>query len=74
MSGTSYWPINWIFIPTITPCKHLMGELKYYFINLDLESLNNLRFQSSITEALVEVAKCVAEDTEVEFMVVAVGV
>ena len=51
-----------------------MGELKYYFINLDLESLNNLRFQSSITEALVEVAKCVAEDTEVEFMVVAVDV
>ena len=74
MSGTSYWPINWIFIPTITPCKHLMGELKYYFINLDLESLNNLRFQSSILEAVAEVAAVTSEDMEEDVLFVVVVV
>ena len=49
-----------------------MGDLKALFIHPDLESPNNLRFQSSIPETMSEVSAGVIEDIKVEVMVVAV--
>ena len=48
-----------------------MGYFKDYLTYPAIESTNILRFHNSIPGAVVEVEADVAEDTEVEYMVVA---
>ena len=71
-NGTIYLPINRLMIPSITPWQNLMIYFKYWFIHPDLDSPNNIGFHSSIPEDVEELDAGVADEKEVEVMVVAV--